>query len=142
MAITALILYMIFGVPGFLVAQLDQCRHTGSTGFPRVTAAPDRWFAGAGFVAAIPRRPGRRCCNCSASLTPAALPQAPTIQTTGTVFGDRGIAATPTPNTDMANRRIGVDPSETNIIGPPWGCSRGAQPHLHRHADLRRQDHP
>ena len=119
MAITALILYMIFAALGFGWRSWTQYRHTGSTGFRGIHGRPGslEWFAGAGFVAAILAGLAAPLLQLLGILTPVALLQAPTIQTTGTVLAIAGIAATLYAQHDMGQSwRIGVDPSETTTL--------------------------
>ncbi len=119
MAITALILYMIFAALGLGWRSWTQYRHTGSTGFRGIHGRPGslEWFAGAGFVAAILAGLAAPLLQLLGILTPVALLQAPTIQTTGTVLAIAGIAATLYAQHDMGQSwRIGVDPSETTTL--------------------------
>ncbi|MDT5106468.1 MAG: hypothetical protein QOI25_3981 [Mycobacterium sp.] len=54
-AITALILFAVFGALGFVWRSREQRRRTGSMGFRGVSGSVGsaEWFAGVGFVAAL-----------------------------------------------------------------------------------------
>ena len=119
MPATALVLYLVFAVLGFGWRSWTQHRRTGSTGFRGIHGRPGslEWFAGAGFVAAILAGLAAPLLQLLGILTPVALLQAPTIQTTGTVLAIAGIAATLYAQHDMGQSwRIGVDPSETTTL--------------------------
>ncbi|BBZ14561.1 methyltransferase family protein [Mycobacterium branderi] len=119
MPITALILYLVFAVLGFGWRSWTQYRHTGSTGFRGIHGRPGslEWFAGAGFVAAIPTGAAAPLLQLLGILTPVATLNALWIQTVGTVLAVAGIAATLYAQRDMGESwRIGVDPSETTTL--------------------------
>jgi protein-S-isoprenylcysteine O-methyltransferase Ste14 len=119
MAVTALILYLVFAVLGFGWRSWVQYRQTGSTGFRGIHGQPGslEWLAGAGFIVAIIVGTGAPVAQLLGVLTPIPVLQAPWIQALGTVLAVTGIAATVYAQLDMGESwRIGVDPDETTTL--------------------------
>ncbi|MFV8164324.1 methyltransferase family protein [Mycobacterium sp. 134] len=119
MAVTALILYLVFAVLGFGWRSWVQYRQTGSTGFRGIHGHPGslEWLAGAGFIVAIIVGVGAPVAQLLGVLTPISVLQAPWIQALGTVLAVAGIAATVHAQLDMGESwRIGVDPEETTTL--------------------------
>lgn len=139
MAVTALILYLVFAALGFGWRSWVQYRQTGSTGFRGIHGKPGslEWLAGAGFIVAIIVGVGAPVAQLLGVLTPIPVLQAPWIQALGTVLAVAGIAATVYAQLDMGESwRIGVDPDETTTLvrtgyselcgtrsSPPCSCS-------------------
>ena len=119
MALTAVVLYVIFGVLGFGWRSWRQWRTTGSTGFRGVNGrfGSREWVAGAGFVAAIVIGVSAPLFQLAGVLFPLEVLHATGIQTTGIVLAVAGIGATLYAQNDMGESwRIGVDPSETTTL--------------------------
>ncbi|MFV8051880.1 methyltransferase family protein [Mycobacterium sp. 48b] len=119
MALTALILYLIFAALGFGWRSWVQYRRTGSTGFRGMNGQPGslEWLAGAGFIVAIIVGVSAPVAQLFGLLTPIPVLQTPWIQAFGTVLAVAGIAATVYAQLDMGESwRIGVDPSETTAL--------------------------
>ncbi|MGW4099765.1 methyltransferase family protein [Mycobacterium sp. NPDC004974] len=119
MAVTALILYLIFAVLGFGWRSWLQYRQTGSTGFRGIHGNPGslEWLAGVGFIAAIIVGVAAPVAQQLGFVTPIALLHAPWIQGLGTLLAVAGIAFTVYAQLDMGDSwRIGVDPSETTTL--------------------------
>ncbi len=119
MAVTALILYLIFAALGFGWRSWVQYRRTGSTGFRGINGRPAslEWLAGVGFVVSIVVGVAAPVLQHLGFTTPIALLQAPWIQSVGTVLAVTGIGATVYAQLDMGESwRIGVDPSETTTL--------------------------
>ncbi|MGV0812864.1 isoprenylcysteine carboxylmethyltransferase family protein [Mycolicibacterium boenickei] len=119
MAVTALILYLIFAALGFGWRSWVQYRRTGSTGFRGVHGKPGslEWLAGVGFIAAIIVGVAAPLLQQLGFLSPIAHLQAPWIQGLGIVLAVTGIAATVYAQLDMGESwRIGVDPGETTTL--------------------------
>ena len=119
MAVTALILYLIFAVLGFGWRSWVQYRQTGSTGFRGIHGQPGslEWLAGVGFIVAIIAGVGAPVAQLVGVLTPIPVLQAPWIQALGTALAVAGIAATVYAQLDMGESwRIGVDPDETTTL--------------------------
>lgn len=119
MAVTALILYLIFAALGFGWRSWVQYRRTGSTGFRGINGRPGslEWLAGVGFVVSIVVGVAAPVLQHLGFTTPIALLQAPWIQSVGTVLAVTGIGATVYAQLDMGESwRIGVDPSETTTL--------------------------
>lgn len=115
MAVTALILYLVFAALGFGWRSWVQYRQTGSTGFRGIHGKPGslEWLAGAGFIVGV----GAPVAQLLGVLTPIPVLQAPWIQALGTVLAVAGIAATVYAQLDMGESwRIGVDPDETTTL--------------------------
>lgn len=119
MAVTALILYLIFAALGFGWRSWVQYRRTGSTGFRGINGRPGslEWLAGVGFVVSIVVGVAAPVLQHLGFTAPIALLQAPWIQSVGTVLAVTGIGATVYAQLDMGESwRIGVDPSETTTL--------------------------
>lgn len=119
MAVTALILYLIFAVLGFGWRSWVQYRKTGSTGFRGINGRPGslEWFAGVGFIASIIVGVAAPVLQHLGFTAPLTFLHAPWIQSLGTVLAITGIAATVYAQLDMGESwRIGVDPSETTTL--------------------------
>lgn len=119
MALTAVVLYLVFGVLGFGWRNWRQRRMTGSTGFRGVSGrfGSLEWIAGAGFVGAIVIGVAAPLCQLAGVLSPLDVLHATWIQTTGIVVAVAGIGATVYAQHDMGESwRIGVDPDETTTL--------------------------
>ncbi|GAA2410967.1 methyltransferase family protein [Mycolicibacterium llatzerense] len=119
MPITALTLYLIFGLLGFGWRSWTQYRRTGSTGFRGINGHPGslEWFAGVGFIAAILAGIAAPLLQLLGVLSPVAPLHGSWIQASGTVLAVAGIVATLYAQRDMgASWRIGVDRSETTTL--------------------------
>ncbi|CRZ14303.1 methyltransferase family protein [Mycolicibacterium neworleansense] len=119
MAVTALILYLIFGVLAFGWRSWIRYRRSGSTGFRGIHGKPGslEWWAGVGFIMAIIVGVAAPAAQLLGFLTPVAALQNPWIQALGTVLAVTGIAATLYAQLDMGESwRIGVDPGETTAL--------------------------
>ncbi|MGA5538330.1 methyltransferase family protein [Mycolicibacterium nivoides] len=118
-AVSALILYLVFAVLGFGWRSWVQYRQTGSTGFRGIHGQPGslEWLAGVGFIVAIAVGVGAPVAQILGVLTPVPVLQAPWIQALGTVLAVVGIVATVYAQLDMGESwRIGVDPDETTTL--------------------------
>ncbi|MBW0272694.1 isoprenylcysteine carboxyl methyltransferase [Nocardia sp. MH4] len=119
MAVTALVLYVIFGALGFGWRSLRQYRTTGSTGFRGVSGRPGslEWLAGVGFVAAILVGLAGVALQLTGIVAPLEFLTATMIQLIGVVLAVAGIGATLVAQNQMgASWRIGVDASETTAL--------------------------
>ncbi len=119
MAITALILYLIFAALGFGWRSWTQYRHTGSTGFRGIHGKPGslEWCAGAGFIAAIVVGVAAPALQLLGVLTAVDALNTPWVQWLGIALAVAGIAATLYAQRDMGESwRIGVDPGETTTL--------------------------
>ncbi|WP_454790260.1 methyltransferase family protein [Mycolicibacterium lutetiense] len=119
MAVTALILYLIFAVLGFGWRSRVQYRKTGSTGFRGINGRPGslEWLAGVGFIVSIIVGVTAPVLQYLGFTAPMAFLHAPWVQSLGTVLAVTGIAATVYAQLDMGESwRIGVDPSETTTL--------------------------
>lgn len=119
MAVTALILYLIFAVLGFGWRSWVQYRQTGSTGFRGINGRPGslEWSAGVGFIVSIIAGVAAPMLQYLGLTAPIDFLQDPWIQSLGTVLAVAGIVATVYAQLDMGESwRIGVDPSETTTL--------------------------
>ncbi|MEV0674676.1 isoprenylcysteine carboxylmethyltransferase family protein [Mycobacterium sp. NPDC050441] len=119
MAVTALILYLIFAVLGFGWRSWVQYRQTGSTGFRGISGRPGslEWLAGIGFIVSIIVGVAAPMLQLLGFTAPITFLHDPWIQSLGTVLAATGIAATVYAQLDMGESwRIGVDPSETTTL--------------------------
>lgn len=119
MAVSALVLYVIFGALGFGWRSWRQYRATGSTGFRGISGRPGslEWLAGVGFVAAIVVGLAAVALQLGGVLGPIDALTAAPIQTAGFVLAIAGIGATLYAQNEMGESwRIGVDASETTTL--------------------------
>ncbi|MEV6219081.1 isoprenylcysteine carboxylmethyltransferase family protein [Nocardia sp. NPDC051833] len=119
MAVTALVLYVIFGALGFGWRSWRQYRTTGSTGFRGISGRPGslEWLAGVGFVAAIVVGLAGVALQLSGVLDPLEFLTATPIQLIGIVLAVVGIGATLLAQVQMGESwRIGVDADETTAL--------------------------
>ncbi|OBH16630.1 methyltransferase family protein [Mycolicibacter sinensis] len=119
MALTAVVLYLVFGVLGFGWRSWRQWRITGSTGFRGVSGrfGSLEWVAGAGFVMAIVIGVAAPLLQWAGVLSPLDALRADWIQATGIVLAVAGIGATVYAQNAMGESwRIGVDPDETTTL--------------------------
>ncbi|MFE7718781.1 methyltransferase family protein [Nocardia rhizosphaerihabitans] len=119
MAVSALVLYVIFGALGFGWRSWRQYRATGSTGFRGISGRPGslEWLAGAGFIAAIVVGLAAVALQLGGVLTPIDALTAAPVQTAGFVLAIAGIGATLYAQNEMGESwRIGVDASETTSL--------------------------
>ncbi|MGW6725797.1 methyltransferase family protein [Nocardia sp. NPDC055029] len=119
MAVSALVLYVIFGALGFGWRSWRQYRATGSTGFRGISGRPGslEWLAGVGFIAAIVVGLAAVALQLGGVLGPIDALTAAPIQAAGFVLAIAGIAATLYAQNEMGESwRIGVDASETTTL--------------------------
>lgn len=119
MAVSALVLYVIFGALGFGWRSWRQYRATGSTGFRGISGRPGslEWLAGVGFIAAIVVGLAAVILQLGGVLAPIDALTAAPIQTAGFVLAIAGIGATLYAQNEMGESwRIGVDASETTTL--------------------------
>ncbi|MFD6391764.1 methyltransferase family protein [Nocardia sp. NPDC060259] len=119
MAVSALVLYVIFGALGFGWRSWRQYRATGSTGFRGISGRPGslEWLAGVGFIAAIVVGLAGVALQLGGVLGPIATLTAAPIQAAGFVLAIAGIGATLYAQNEMGESwRIGVDASETTTL--------------------------
>lgn len=119
MALTAVVLYVVFGVLGFGWRSWRQWRTTGSAGFRGVSGrfGSLEWIAGGGFVAATVIGVSAPLLQLAGVLFPLEVLLADWIQPTGIVLAVAGIGATLYAQNDMGESwRIGVDTGETTTL--------------------------
>ncbi|MBI2701578.1 isoprenylcysteine carboxyl methyltransferase [Mycobacterium gordonae] len=119
MALTAVVLYLVFAVLGFGWRSWRQWRMTGSAGFRGVSGrfGSLEWIAGAGWVAALVIGVAAPLLQLAGVLSPLDVLRATWIQTSGIVLAVTGIGAAVYAQHDMGESwRIGVDPSETTTL--------------------------
>ncbi|MFE6924809.1 methyltransferase family protein [Nocardia sp. NPDC057663] len=119
MAVSALVLYVIFGALGFGWRSWRQYRATGSTGFRGISGRPGslEWMAGVGFIVAIIVGLAAVALQLGGVLTPIDALTAAPVQTAGFVLAIAGIGATLYAQNEMGESwRIGVDASETTTL--------------------------
>ncbi|WP_280219464.1 methyltransferase family protein [Nocardia neocaledoniensis] len=119
MAISALVLYLIFGALGFGWRSWQQFRTTGSTGFRGVSGRPGslEWFAGIGFVVAILVGLAAPVLQLAGVVSPLVFLSAAPVQAAGVLLALAGIAATLYAQNQMGDSwRIGVDAEETTRL--------------------------
>ncbi|MEV0077413.1 isoprenylcysteine carboxylmethyltransferase family protein [Nocardia neocaledoniensis] len=119
MAISALVLYLIFGALGFGWRSWRQFRTTGSTGFRGVSGRPGslEWFAGIGFVVAILVGLAAPVLQLAGVVSPLVFLSAAPVQAAGVLLALAGIAATLYAQNQMGDSwRIGVDAEETTRL--------------------------
>lgn len=119
MALTAVVLYVVFGVLGFGWRSWRQWRTTGSAGFRGVSGrfGSLEWIAGGGFVAAIVIGVSAPLLQLAGVLFPLEVLHADWIPPTGIVLAVAGIGATLYAQNDMGESwRIGVDTGETTTL--------------------------
>ena len=119
MAVTALMLYLVFGALGFGWRTWTHYRHTGSTGFQGIRGrfGSLEWCAGTGFITAILIGITAPLLQMTGLLDPVSVLHAMPIQTFGILLAVVGTAATVYAQLDMGESwRIGVDPNETTTL--------------------------
>ncbi|GLV11682.1 hypothetical protein MyChFU_50020 [Mycobacterium intracellulare subsp. chimaera] len=119
MALSAVLLYVVFAALGFGWRSWRQWRRTGSTGFRGVSGrfGSLEWIAGAGLVAAIVTGVMAPLLQLGGVLSPLDVLHATWIQTTGVVVAVAGIGATVYAQNDMGESwRIGSIPGRQR----PW----------------------
>ncbi|MCM6773087.1 isoprenylcysteine carboxylmethyltransferase family protein [Nocardia sp. CDC159] len=119
MALSALVLYLVFGLLGFGWRSWTHHRRTGSTGFHGISGRPGsvEWYAGIAFVIAVLAGIAAPALQLAGVLMPLHPLDTPWIAAAGTVLAITGIAATIYAQYDMGESwRIGVDPGETTTL--------------------------
>src|SRR5699024_11570583 len=119
MAVTALVLYLVYMTTAFGLRSWLQWRRTGSTGFRGVhgSAAKPEWWAGVLFVVAVLTGFAAPVLQLVGILAPVTLLDHAAAHSVGVALAVAGMAGTLAAQQAMGRSwRVGVDPGETTAL--------------------------